>query len=517
MQRETSIQKIAGKPPLQIRFCEAFLCMSYLSTPRQLSNGRNRLDGVNRVSSVENGLVDHGGEGFTSSLVSVYNLTSTILGAGILAIPLAFSKCGIVLGFFMLAFVGMLSSMSCNLILSSYLRTGKGSYGDLAQHIFGYKTSSFVKWSIILLNIGAAAGYMVVVKQLLPRSLCQLVGGPFCDETGQNTSERVESFVTAAVVYCIIFPMCCMENISSLRHTSMIAFLFAVFLTFAVIFRAEESKPYCEVKLVGDSILNVFEALPVFCFSFVCHLNVLPVYDQLRQRSPTKMRGVFTHAINGAALLYSLCGIFGYLRFSCSKVPGNILSFTGGFDSDDTIIAVARIAESFTCTLALPLIQYPTRTALHSWLFHEEDDENTIEDPVEESSYVALHSITEEQMHNPLHEWRAERLKILIRALEAFVILTISFALALLIPNISALFGLLGSTLCAWVCFILPGMFYLECTRHLSPRSITDGSEAGAMNKVFKQRLLAYFLIGFGTIGGIIGTVATAISLKDSY
>ena len=74
-------------------------------------------------------------------------------------------------------------------------------------------------------------------------------------------------------------------------------------------------------------------------------------------------------------VLYVVTGSFGSLRF-CDATPGNILGFPGQgdascghFEANDALITIARLAQTLTCTLALPLIVLPTRYALHSLIW----------------------------------------------------------------------------------------------------------------------------------------------------
>ena len=100
------------------------------------------------------------------------------------------------------------------------------------------------------------------------------------------------------------------------------------------------------------------------------------VYTELRSRSPERMKSVFRKVSVFTSFLYCTIGFFGVKRF-CEATPGNILAFPSGiavlnhsrfFAERDELICVARIAETLTCLLALPLIQHPTRLALDSWI-----------------------------------------------------------------------------------------------------------------------------------------------------
>eukprot|EP00940_MAST-03C_sp_MAST-3C-sp2_P002169 g2169.t1 len=547
----------------------------------------------------------------TTVLMSTYNLTSTILGAGILSLPFAFRESGIVAGVCMLVVTAVLSNFSCGLVLSSYVWTHKASYGDIAGKLYGRAAQVIVEAIVMLLNIGACAAYMLVVKELMPPSLAYLLPSVF----GGASDE----LLTAILVFGIVLPLCCLRDISSLRFTSMLAFGFAIFLVVAVSVRSVQhmsslygdgEDPVCSVAYKPHGLVGIFRALPLFSFSYICHLNVLPVYEFLRSRSPARMRKVFGLAMFFVTVLYVVVGSFGSLRF-CDHTPGDILAFPGGsdgncghFPTSDALITVARLAQTLTCTLALPLITLPTRLAFHSLVsehmmplfgardewrirhdraMHQsllEDTSGTREernrrsqrrvapnnhvvagsrndatrgmtrvstdkmadlrrlagetssqnDDVERASSKHVESpppspestlrvsTPRTPMKEPLLslEEPASNATIqpspLIRRMlsspraiqfyESAVIVGLAYLLAITVPGVNVAFGLIGSTLCTVVCYILPAAFYLGATA-------SHAKSAKPFSRLYIRRGLSRALLVYGALTGLIGTSVT--------
>lgn len=537
--------------------------------------------------------------------MSTYNLTSTILGAGILSLPFAFRESGIVMGILMLVMTAVISNFSCGLVLSAYVWTHKASYGDLAKKIYGHKAQIVVETIVMLLNIGACAAYMLVVKELMPPALAYVFPSAF-----ERFSDKL---LTAILVFGVVLPLCCLRDISSLRFTSMLAFGFAVFLVVAIVVRSIQDlvrrhrhgeRVFCDVAYESDGALGVFRALPLFAFSYICHLNVLPVYEFLRSRSPARMRTVFGLAMVFATCIYVLAGTFGSLRF-CDKTPGDILGFPGNgenncghFPRDDVLITVARLAQTLTCTLALPLIALPTRLALHALVvdhiwpllircccaaYDDEEDGNEYTSMNESSSRSIFPRVSTDQManlhrlgrspltsddenrkssdrhafspvvsadtppspsspegrrsrrqprtpmkeplldiedsHEASREERSEtesrvstcdrilRHPSAVQFYESSVIIGISFLIAMLVPGVNVAFGLIGSTLCTVVCYILPALFYLGATA-------SHADECKAFSRLHIRRLLSKLLMTYGIVTGVVGT---AITVYESF
>ena len=462
---------------------------------------------------------------------STYKLTSTILGAGLLSLPIAFKSSGILAGFALLALHASFAAFGCSLVLKAYQLTGKRSYDELAAHLFeGTFVTRLAQIGIMLLNVGACAAYMNVVRSLLPPSMCSLFPQSLSELCKHS---EYEDLIVGALVVFIVFPLCLRKDLSALRHTSLLAFLFCVFLTGSVVARTipfigdgPRHKDACEPVLLVNtkSPMEIFRAIPLFSFAFICHLNVLPVYDELRKRSPSKMQRVFGSAIAFAAVLYGLVGTFGYMRF-CDHTPGNILEFAeqakkaneATFPADDRLITAARIAETLTCILALPLIEHPTKLALHNFL----------------TTTVAGHMLRRKHIESRIAVWG-----------EVFVILGTAYALAIAVPQVEVIFGLLGSTLCSLICFIFPGIFYLKARKVALTNGIPENASYPDLTRLLlhgnrrndeemrlpaqgtahlsadrpKWGLIEYFAAGlaaYGVVMGVVGTLVTALHVGE--
>jgi hypothetical protein len=71
-----------------------------------------------------NGLGLNASTNKSSIAASIVNLSNTIVGSGMLALPFALASCGYVLGFFFLVLFGCLSSLGLHLLSSCALKVG---------------------------------------------------------------------------------------------------------------------------------------------------------------------------------------------------------------------------------------------------------------------------------------------------------------------------------------------------------------------------------------------------------
>jgi amino acid permease len=307
----------------------------------------------------------------------------------------------------------------------------------------------------------------------------------------------------------------------------------------------------CEggLQLFSTDPLKVIQAMPIFCFAFICHLNVLPVYQVLKRRTPKAMRRVFETAILFCCICYIFIGILGYARF-CDRTPGNILAYETSpgsdttrfsyFAADDYLITVARIAETLTCVLALPLIQYSTRMALHSFLVYTCRLCQSPKEAPQQKTEEGLKSPLLENDESPGKEADSEDSQhkcrtVAIRCAEALGLTVVEFSIAIAIPELSFVFGRMGATLATFLCFILPASFYLLATKHVvwpacvrsccccCKNDLDDAEETDTISPVDRastekqqcKRVLAVLQVLFGVVVGVLGTYVTIKSRFD--
>jgi len=393
-----------------------------------------------------------------------YQLVSSILDANILALPIAFKWTGVALGCILLLGVGMMSRVTMDFLLTASARTGKTSIDDLGLHLYGPGMAIFVQWCIILLNTGICAGNFVVVLELVSPTIQQLTGA------------QVSSTLIACVLaYAVVFPLCCLRNLASLEKTSVVAFVMALYMAVVVAFKSVQSwstADHCEPEMFVFS-QSIFQATPLFSFAYVCHFNVLPVFEVLHSRNMKRMRMVLARSTVLCTTVYLLLGPFGYARF-CGNTPDNILAFPSAgqstFESGDIPIIIARISMTLMILLALPMDVFPTRVALHSFLLQMSAYRSGTQVPVEQGSMhqrsamtsvmlsVNMQSVMQSTVGGP------GQISMFAIVAEGFGIVTAALVFAIAVPSISFVFGIVGAVFASLIVFIIPGMFYLRST-----------------------------------------------------
>jgi sodium-coupled neutral amino acid transporter 11 len=113
---------------------------------------------------------------------------------------------------------------------------------------------------------------------------------------------------------------------------------------------------------------NIFEAIGVISFAFVCHHNSLLIYGSLRKPTIDRFAQV-THYSTGISLLACISmALAGFLTFG-TKTVGNVLN---NFPSDNIMVNVARLCFGLNMLTTLPLEAFVCREVMNNYWFPDE-------------------------------------------------------------------------------------------------------------------------------------------------
>ncbi|XP_041121507.1 probable sodium-coupled neutral amino acid transporter 6 [Polyodon spathula] len=395
---------------------------------------------------------------------SVFNLMNAIMGSGILGLAYAMASTGIIGFCVLLTIVASLASYSIHLLLKMCDQTAITSYEDLGLYAFQKPGKVLVASTILIQNIGAMSSYLFIIKSELPTAIAGFLSG---DQSGDPwyLDGRTILIITAV---CIVLPLALLPKIGFLGYTSGMSFLFMVYFVIVIIIKKWSvpcplpqnvtvsysqfsNSSECVPKLFAISSKSAY-AIPTMAFSFLCHTSVLPIYCELRRPSKSRMQKVANTGIAFSFLIYLVSAIFGYLTFF-DEVDSELLQGYSQYLLHDVVIMTVRISILLAVLLTVPLIHFPARKAFimlcfpgrpFSWLIHV--------------------------------------------AVTAGLVTTIVL-LAIYVPDIRNVFGIVGATTSTCLLFVFPGLFYLKISSERF-RSL--------------QKLSALALLVFGVCVGVL-------------
>uniref|UniRef100_A0A672HA11 Sodium-coupled neutral amino acid symporter 2 n=1 Tax=Salarias fasciatus TaxID=181472 RepID=A0A672HA11_SALFA len=343
--------------------------------------------------------------------MSVFNLGNAIMGSGILGLSYAMANTGIALFVILLVAVAIFSLYSVHLLLKTANEGGALVYEHLGYKAFGIPGKLAASCSITMQNIGAMSSYLYIVKYELPIVIQAFTGA----------SKASSSY---------------------LGYTSGLSLLCMVFFLIVVIIKkfqipcplpndnttaTDYSDDTCRPKYFVFNSQTVY-AVPILTFAFVCHPAILPMYEELKDRSRRRMQGVANVSFLAMFIMYLLAALFGYLTFNIHVGPELLHTYARYYKSD-VLLLIVRLAVLTAVTLTVPVVLFPIRTSVNHLLC-----------PTKNFSWVRHTAIT-------------------------VGLLAGTNAMVILVPTIKDIFGFIGASAAAMLIFILPSAFYLKLVK----------------------------------------------------
>lgn len=325
---------------------------------------------------------------------AMISLITTILGGGVLSLPFAFSKTGLLVGYIMLAVIATASDFSIYLLIYCSRRTPymNSTYEDIASYTLGKRSKVIVCVLLFVLTYLCCIAYLLLIRDLVT----SLIEYMFNIHATYYTHIYVMTGITL-----LLTPLCLQHTLTSLTSASTLSLIslliLGITIAYRVLYEINSNDQSClviptvtnvqsydyttilnqhnnttildtttttydtDIKLFPSTLSDVIYAFPIMSVTYLCHFNVLPLHSELI--NPTHIR--VKQLIHGVILLcsgmYIFIGTIGYIH-SGNSTNGNILN---NFNSNDSIITLGRLGLTFTCCCTYPLLVLPCKKVLH--------------------------------------------------------------------------------------------------------------------------------------------------------
>ncbi|KAL7208027.1 hypothetical protein ACSBR1_029892 [Camellia fascicularis] len=258
-----------------------------------------------------------GGFGGASFSGSVFNLSTTIVGAGIMALPATLKQLGMVPGLIVIVLGAMLTEASIDMILRFSRASKAFSYSGLVGDAFG----------------GA----------------------------GRNLLQA-----------CIVI-----NNLDSLRYTSALsvglAVVFVVITAGVAIVKLRNGSiemPRLLPELVDQaSFWKLFTTVPILVTAYICHHNIHPIENELQD--PSQMKSIVRTSITVCLSVYLATSFFGFLLFGNHTLDDVLANFDAdlGIPYSSLLNDVVRVSYCIHLMLVFPIVFFSLRLNLDGLLF----------------------------------------------------------------------------------------------------------------------------------------------------
>ncbi|KAL2896096.1 Amino acid transporter AVT6C [Bienertia sinuspersici] len=359
---------------------------------------------------------------------AVFNVSTSIIGAGIMSIPATLKVLGIIPALILIVIVAFLADLSVNFLLrftyAGDMTSFSGetvTYGDVMRESFGWIGSLLVQVSVMISNWGCLIVFLIIIGDVLSGN----VNG--------------ESLHLGVLQECSVVLF---RQVESLRYSSAIAVLLAVVfvcISFVMAMSALFQGKTQKLRLFPDlesqsSFFNLFTAVPVIVTAFTFHFNVHPISSELGK--PSKMTKATKISLILCAVIYFSVGFFGYLLFGESIASDILVNFDRTSESP-LLNDVVRLSYALHLVLVFPLLNFSLRGNIDELLFPKK--------PVLANDNFRFISLT-------------------------LVLLALTYFAAIAIPDIWTFFQYVGSTTIVSIAFIFPAAITLRDARGISSK-----------------------------------------------
>lgn len=404
---------------------------------------------------------------------AVFNLSTTIVGAGIMSLPATMKVLGLVPGILMIVFMAFLTEASIEMLIR-FSRAGKTvSYGGLMGDAFGRTGKMFLQICVVVNNVGVMVVYLIIIGDVLSGTSDGIHhSGVLEGWFGEHwwNGRLVVLLLTTLLVFS---PLACFKRVDSLRYTSALSVALAVVfvvvtagITIFKLLNGSISMP----KLFPDipdlsSVWNLFTAVPILVTAYICHYNVHTIDNELEDSS--QIQPIVRTSLLLCSTVYIATSFFGFLLFGDSTLHDVLANFDAdlGIPFGSLLSDVVRVSYAAHLMLVFPIIFHALRLNLDSLLFPSSRSLS--------SDNTRFTSIT-------------------------VVLLSLIFAAANFIPSIWDAFQFTGATAAVCIGFIFPAAITLRDSHGIATRW---------------DKILSIFMIVLAVLSNAVAMYSDAVSL----
>lgn len=292
----------------------------------------------------------------------------------------------------------------------------------------------YAECTFIFGGFGTLTGYLIFVGKLM------------CQVTGLDTDTQRWIPILIAVGG-IILPLTVFRKIHFLRYVSLtavlaIAYIAVMYIVFAAKIGKYDDDPtgsftYENTTVAvwdSDTVSSLNLMVGAFCVQNTC----LPVYGELKNRTPRRMIAATLCAMLISAVVYEIVGVCGYTLLGGNADGDSLLDFDDNFVEahpwTDVYRNVAKVMMAGNLALVAPLAIWPFRSAVCSVIHRAR---NGCTGPARGSDFAS---------------------GTLFRSVTFVALLGIS-GLAILLPNVTVVLSVVNSLAGGSMIFIMPGLF----------------------------------------------------------
>ncbi|KAI9244766.1 transmembrane amino acid transporter protein-domain-containing protein, partial [Sporodiniella umbellata] len=389
--------------------------------PQQTNVQNEKQESVYEASICEE-QIEHAPQGTASSGKALFMLLKAFIGTGIIFLPKAFSNGGLVLSIILMFLIGSICLVSFRLLVEAQQKVG-GSYGDVAQHLYGLPVKILINIFICLAQMGIGASYMMFISQNI-------------DIVVRVVNHCTYPFESKYYMWIVVIPVICFCLVRRLARLSWIVIVADVFIAFNLIcviyFSSKElhdnSGMGANVIMVNQKDFALMIGTAVFSYEGIG--MIVPVVEGMKH--PEKFPRVLNQGIIISTIVFTLIGAIGYVAYG-DVVQASVVTNIG----TSPLATTVRVLYSCAIILSAPFMLYPAVVIFERLLIGTRSGQK----------HLAV-------------KW----VKNAVRASVPLICAAVSFGVGA--DNLDKFVSLVGSIACVPLCFTFPGLFHYKITEN---------------------------------------------------
>ncbi|XP_020206797.2 amino acid transporter AVT6A [Cajanus cajan] len=213
---------------------------------------------------------------------AVFNLSTTVVGAGIMALPAAVKQLGLIPGLVMIILCAMLTESSITMLVRFTRASKSSTYSGVVRDAFGGLGRNLLLLCIIVNNVGMLVVYMVIIGDVFSGTWSEGVhySGVLEEWFGQRWWST-RPILLLLTTFLVLLPLASFRRVDSLRYTSALsvglAIVFVVITASIAVVKFIDGSigmPRLMAKFTGlESFWKLFTAIPILVSAYICHHN----------------------------------------------------------------------------------------------------------------------------------------------------------------------------------------------------------------------------------------------------
>ena len=388
-------------------------------------------------------------KGKDSIKASGAQIANTIMGAGILSIPIIMRYLGLLLGIIFIIFLAFCTIYSVFILIRCHEITGKNGFSMLGKITMGKFGSILIKVIIIINNLGFCIAYFRIFGEVVQT----IIQGWVSPES--FWANNWHNFIYIIICSFIMFSFIFIKNLSALKKVAYmgvsVVLIFSLGLTLLFIHKGIHHYLDSNISWIflkpNCSFSEAFHVIPSVFLAFLFQFNVFPIYLSLKEKNLETMMKATKIGVGYSLFIFLIVGIVGFLLYGLNMNDTLLNNFSDDMTKFRDIsgfikflIIIISVSFVTTCLTSFPILYLSLR-------------ENFVNSLI----FCMKNMNIKEKKDNNKNFISEKGLLIITVALYILIIV-----MAIVLPKLKTIFSIVGATAGTFIAFILPNLFYIR-------------------------------------------------------